>query len=310
MRTWLLTAGAVLLLLPASRGQGVDKKDLNAATAIIAEYAALEREFTVLLQAATTAEMREDALSIKPDPSAYALRLLAVARRDPKSAVAGEALLWIMTTASQVPEAKAAIGLFIEHHAANAGLTPALIDRLSSDPHPQMHNFLTRVATDNPNPATKEAAAAINKLAVGAVAPDITAKDTDGKEFKLSEYRGKVVLLDFWGHWCPPCRAMYTRKRLLVQRLKDAPFALIGVNSDKDKDLIKKQNEVDEMPWRSFWNGPEGVSGPIAKDFRVRGWPTLYLIDHEGVIRHCWIGNPANDTLEREINALIAKARK
>src|SRR5262249_11178134 len=109
-----------------------------------------------------------------------------------------------MTTASQVPEAKAAIGLFIEHHAANAGLTPALIDRLSFDPHPQMRNFLTRVATDNPNPATKEAAAAINKLVVGAVSPDITAKDTDGKEFKLSEYRGKVVLLDFWGHWCPP----------------------------------------------------------------------------------------------------------
>lgn len=310
MRTWLLTAGAMLLLLPASRGQGVAKKDLNAAKAIIAENAVLQQQFNVLLRAATTPQMRADALSLQPDPSAYALRLLAVAKRDPKSAVAGEALIWIMTTTSQVPEAKAAIGLIIEHQAANASLTPALLDRLSSDPHPQMHKFLARVAKDNPNPATKEAAAAISKLAVGAVIADITAKDTDGKELKLSDYRGKVVLFGFWGHWCAPSRAMFPYERALVKRMEGAPFAVIGVNSDKDKDLIKKQNEVEQITWRSFWNGPDGVNGPIAKDFRVRAWPTLFLIDHEGVIRHHWIGNPGNVTLDRAIDALIAKARK
>src|SRR5262245_504131 len=310
MRTWLITAGAVLLFVPASRGQGVAKNDANAAKTIIAEYATLKQQAAVLLQAATTAEMRADALSLQPDASSYARRLLAVAKRDPKSAGAGEALLWIMTTAPYVPEAKAAIGLIIEHQAANAGLTPALLDRMSSEPHPQVQKFLARVAADHPNAATKEAAAAINKLVVGAVMPDITGKDINGKEFKLSDYRGKVVLLHFWGHWCGPCRAMFPYERALVKRMENAPFALIGINSDRDKDLVKKQNEAEQISWRCVWNGPEGVTGPIAKDFRIRGWPTLYLIDHEGVIRHHWLGNPGNDTLDRAIDALVAKARK
>ncbi|MHB1425168.1 MAG: TlpA family protein disulfide reductase [Gemmataceae bacterium] len=55
---------------------------------------------------------------------------------------------------------------------------------------------------------------------VGKPAPEIEAEDIDGKKFKLSDYRGKVVLLDFWGNWRPPCRAMYPHERSLVKRLE------------------------------------------------------------------------------------------
>jgi hypothetical protein len=103
---------------------------------------------------------------------------------------------------------------------------------------------------------------------------------------------------------------MFPHERSLVKRLESAPFALIGVNSDQDKDKLKKKNEEEHITWRSFWNGPKGTAGPISRDFRVQGWPTLYLIDHEGVIRNRWLGSPGGEALDEAIDALVAKARK
>ena len=72
----------------------------------------------------------------------------------------------------------------------------------------------------------------LRELAVGRPAPDIEGEDADGHRFKLSDYRGKVVVLTFSGNWCGPCRAMYPQERELVARLKDRPFALLSVNTD------------------------------------------------------------------------------
>ena len=79
---------------------------------------------------------------------------------------------------------------------------------------------------------------------------------------------------------------MYPHARTLVKKLADKPFALIGVNSDSDRDKIKAIIEEKNITWRSFWNGPGGTSGPISKRWQVRGWPTLYVLDAEGVIRY------------------------
>ena len=73
---------------------------------------------------------------------------------------------------------------------------------------------------------------AMRSLAVGRVAPEIERQDIDGKPMKLSEYRGKVVVLCFWGTWCGPCMAMVPLEKALVERLKGRPFALLGINSD------------------------------------------------------------------------------
>ena len=125
---------------------------------------------------------------------------------------------------------------------------------------------------------------------VGAQAPEIAAEDLDGVAFKLSDYRGKVVLLDFWGDWCPHCRSMYTHQRALVDQYADAPFALVGVNSDPDLAQLAPVLEQREISWRSFWDGPAGRPGPIGEAWDVRAWPTLFLIDAKGVIRHKFIG--------------------
>src|SRR6185436_3475527 len=104
---------------------------------------------------------------------------------------------------------------------------------------------------------------------------------------------------------------MFPHERSLVARLKDDPFALIGVNSDTDAAAKKKKELVDEkITWRSFWNGPKGTSGPISTAWNVSGWPTLYLIDDEGKIRFKHLGSPGDETRDTEIAQLVAAANK
>ena len=78
---------------------------------------------------------------------------------------------------------------------------------------------------------------------------------------------------------------MYPHERSLVKRLKDKPFALIGVNSDADLDELREVRVDKELTWRSFWNGPQATFGPISQAWRVRAWPTIYVLDRDGVVR-------------------------
>jgi hypothetical protein len=78
---------------------------------------------------------------------------------------------------------------------------------------------------------------------------------------------------------------MFPHERSLVVRLKDQPFALIGINSDDDKEYYAAEAKANGITWRSFWNGPKGTGGPISGKWGVRSWPTIYVLDHKGVIR-------------------------
>ncbi|MGI9518801.1 MAG: TlpA family protein disulfide reductase [Pirellulaceae bacterium] len=144
----------------------------------------------------------------------------------------------------------------------------------------------------------------LQNLQVGQVAPDIVGEDLDGHQFALSEYRGKVVMLDFWGHWCPPCRAMYPHERYLVENMAGLPFALIGVNSDAKLETAQNSVRRDKLPWRNFWNGPEGTAGPIASQWNIDAWPTVYLIDADGVIRYKAV---AGSSIDRGIETLMGE---
>ena len=77
----------------------------------------------------------------------------------------------------------------------------------------------------------------LENLSVGKKAPEFVAEDADGILFSLDDYRGQVVMLRFWGDWCPPCRMMYPYEKELVKTYKGQPFALIGVNSDSLEDM-------------------------------------------------------------------------
>jgi hypothetical protein len=101
---------------------------------------------------------------------------------------------------------------------------------------------------------------------------------------------------------------MYPHERSLVKRLDGKPFALVGVNSDADLKALKPILEKEQITWRSFWNGEKGTRGPISEEWNIRGWPTLYLIDHKGVIRHKYAGSPGDKALDAAIDKLVREA--
>src|SRR5713226_4272906 len=100
---------------------------------------------------------------------------------------------------------------------------------------------------------------------------------------------------------------MYPHERSLVARLKDKPFALIGINSDMDKDKLKKRMVEEKITWRSFWNGPKGTDGPISKAWNVRGWPTIYVLDGKGTIRFRGLHEKK---LDEAVDELLAEAQQ
>ena len=87
---------------------------------------------------------------------------------------------------------------------------------------------------------------------------------------------------------------MYPHERSLVKRLADQPFTLLGINSDRDRDEIKKTMKDEEITWRSWWDGGS-TQGPVATKWNVHAWPTIYVLDHKGVIRYRGVRGEAMD---------------
>jgi Thioredoxin-like len=104
---------------------------------------------------------------------------------------------------------------------------------------------------------------------------------------------------------------MYPHERSLVERLANKPFALIGVNSDRDREQLKDVIKQEKITWRSFWNGGS-PAGPIARQYGVNSWPTIYVIDAKGVIRYQDVRgkqlDDAIDTLLKELETEGGKA--
>ena len=90
---------------------------------------------------------------------------------------------------------------------------------------------------------------------------------------------------------------MYPHERSLVEKYSNAPFAIVGVNSDKDREKLKPELEKNGITWRSFWNGGS-TRGPISNAWKIAGWPTIYVIDADGVIRYMTVGANEAGTMQ------------
>jgi len=132
-------------------------------------------------------------------------------------------------------------------------------------------------------------------LSIGKKAPEIVSEDLDGKKVKLSDLRGKVVVLDIWATWCPPCRAMIPHEKKLVERLEGKPFTLVSVSADAKKDTVVDFIKKTPMPWTHWWNG---ATGGIVEAWDVEYYPTIYVLDHKGVIRY-------KDVREKEMDEAV-----
>ena len=144
--------------------------------------------------------------------------------------------------------------------------------------------------------------------AVGKTVTEITGVDLEGTSMTLSAYRGRVVLLNFWATWCFPCMKLIPHEKDLVEHFKDQPFDIIGVNCDGEIEKARDAVTRNGISWRSFRNhGDDGRT--ISSDWKILGYPTLYLVDHHGKIRKRWIGSPSPEDLLRVTEALVAAAR-
>ena len=127
----------------------------------------------------------------------------------------------------------------------------------------------------------------VSALSVGKTAPDIVGRDLDGRPFKLSDYRNKVVLLTFTAEWCAICRAQAPYQRFLLDKYARWPFAILTVETGSSLDAARQAQAASPLAHRSWWDEPRpgGHGGPIAAAWSVTGWPASYLIDANGIIQ-------------------------
>ncbi len=141
---------------------------------------------------------------------------------------------------------------------------------------------------------------------VGHTAPDFKTKTLDGKYISLSDYKDKVVLIEFWATWCPPCRASIPEMETLHKKFIDQDFVLIGVNVDEG------ENVTDRV--RAFVNQYNVTytivldnEGRASRKYGVMSIPAIYLLDrnHKIVKKYLGFSPGLGEELARQIEALL-----
>ena len=123
--------------------------------------------------------------------------------------------------------------------------------------------------------------ASVEKTAIGAVAPDFTFPDMDGKMVSLSDLRGKYVLIDFWASWCGPCRQESPNVQKQYQLYKDDGFEVLSVSIDKKEDDWRKAVKEDQMKGTLLLAQDYKQ---VMKDYVFSGIPYMVLLDPEGKV--------------------------
>jgi peroxiredoxin len=143
--------------------------------------------------------------------------------------------------------------------------------------------------------------AALRKLRVGAPAVDISGRSHQGKKIRLKDYRGKVVLLDFWAAWCNPCRMEMPNVIKVYSEFRKKGFEIIGISLDSDEAQFQNFIKDNEMSWPQIYDGKGWASG-IGQLYAVSSIPATYLIDKKGNIR---FKNVRGEQLRHAVQQLV-----
>ena len=136
-------------------------------------------------------------------------------------------------------------------------------------------------------------------------APDFSFTSSQGEYISLEDLRGKVVVLDFWGTWCPPCVDSVPSLRSMHKKYSKEPsFVLLGISSDREEDVWKEFTEKNKMVWPQYLDKDRRIH----RAFGVRAFPTYIVIDHEGIVKFQTIG--ASWERSVDLHSAIQKAVK
>ncbi|WP_158828365.1 TlpA disulfide reductase family protein [Mucilaginibacter lacusdianchii] len=123
----------------------------------------------------------------------------------------------------------------------------------------------------------------VKPISVGHAAPDFTVGGIDGKEVKLSDYKGKYVMLDFWASWCVPCRDENPNVVRLYNQFKGKGFNILGISLDKEKDKWQQAIAKDKLTWQHA-SDLKDFEGPTERLYQIDAIPSNFIIDPQGKI--------------------------
>ncbi|MDG2388064.1 MAG: TlpA disulfide reductase family protein [Planctomycetaceae bacterium] len=139
---------------------------------------------------------------------------------------------------------------------------------------------------------------------------EVFGKTVAGNDFKWEEYRGKVVLVDFWATWCGPCLQELPNVKANYEKYHDKGFEVVGVNLDQDKQKLMAFTEQNGVPWVNiFPENPEsrGWNHPLASYYGISGIPSVILVDQEGTVISTMARGPELGRLLEELLGAPAK---
>ena len=139
--------------------------------------------------------------------------------------------------------------------------------------------------------------------ASGSLAPDFNLTAIDGKKLSLADYKGKVILLDFWATWCTPCRAEIPHFVEMQEKYGPQGFQVVGISMDDDAKPVREFAREYKM------NYPIAVGDDkLAESFGgVLGLPVNFIIDREGRIRSKYLGATDVSVFDKEVGDLLAQ---
>ena len=148
--------------------------------------------------------------------------------------------------------------------------------------------------------AEAEAKKIQDALAIGTTFPEFNEKDVMGQPLSIAAHKGKVLLIDFWATWCPPCRAEIPNVVATYQKYHSKGFDIIGISLDQDKSALLSFIKDQNMPWPQYFDG-EGWSNNLAAKYGIESIPSDFLLDGNGKI----IGK---DLRGEDLEAAVSKA--
>ncbi|MBN8656338.1 MAG: TlpA family protein disulfide reductase [Anaerolineae bacterium] len=138
-------------------------------------------------------------------------------------------------------------------------------------------------------------------MAVDFPAPELALETVKGTTETLEDYRGRVVLVNNWATWCPPCKAEMPSLQKFYQAHEVDGFAIIAVNAGDSRIEVDQFAQSYGLTF-SLWLDPDGAA---IQAFRNGSLPSSYVIDHDGIVRYAWTGEISYEMLEKYVAPLI-----